>query len=246
MIYKVTIPFTSDEGIKYTPIASSLMHGLLMETIDIRYADQLHTQGLHPYSQFVDNIDGHNVWTLNLLDDESYERIALPITSLTSAHIRYKNDVIFFGKAAVTRLSYEELFFSNRTNNHSSDMLKMEFLTPTAFKSSGRYSILPTLRQIILSISKRFDSAFGIEFNDYTELEEAVLRELTVSHFKLESTSFSVDGARIPSFKGSIEFRIKGEDNFRSYICMLGDFAQYSGVGIKTALGMGRVRTQKK
>jgi len=246
MIYKVTIPFESTRRIKYTPVVSSVMHGLLMESIDSCYADQLHAQGLHPYSQYVDNIDGHNIWTLDLLDDESYERIALPIMSLSSADIRNKNDVITFGKADVRSLSYDELLSSNRTSSRSSDTLKMDFLTPTAFKSGGRYSILPTLRQIVLSISKRFDSAFGIEGNDYSELEDAVLREMTVSHFKLESTSFSVDGASIPSFKGSIEFRITGEDNFRSYICMLGDFAQYSGVGIKTALGMGRVITQKK
>ncbi len=246
MIYKVTIPFQSTKRIKYYPVVSSVMHGLIMENIDSRYADQLHAQGLHSYSQYVNNINDRNIWTLALLDDESYERIALPIMSLDSAHIRHKNDIINFGEADVKMLTYEELLSSNKTSNHVSDTLKMDFFTPTAFKSRGRYSILPTLCQIVLNISKRFDSAFRIEGNDYSELEEAVLSELTVSHFKLESTYFSVDGASIPSFKGSIEFRITGEDNFRSYICMLGNFAQYSGVGIKTALGMGRVRTHKK
>lgn len=242
MMYKISIPFISTKRLKYTPVSSSVMHGMLMEKIDPVYADFLHTQSLRPYSQYVDYINGQNIWTLNLLGEEAYQQIARPVLSLDSAYIKHKGDDIRFSNAEIHVLTYEELLVSNKTTHHTSDTLKLEFVTPTAFKSNGKYNFLPSPRLILLSISKRFDNAFGIEENDYEALGEIIEKNVSVSDYKLESTSFSLEGVNIPSFVGNITFKAVGDNDFRSYFRMLGDFAQYSGVGIKTALGMGQVK----
>ena len=53
----------------------------------------------------------------------------------------------------------------------------------------------------------------------------------------------SIENRYALSFTGNIKIRIKGDEQFISYIRMLCRFAEFSGIGIKTAIGMGQVRT---
>ena len=242
MIYKIRIPFSSSAGIMYTPVASSVMHGLLMESISSENAEDMHSRSLRPYSQYVDNIDGVNFWTLNLLGEEVYQQLGEPVLSLNSAYIRHKKDNIRFGSPIITKLTYEDLLARNMAKSMSTGLAKLEFITPAAFKSGGRYINIPTPRLILLNLSKRFDYAFGIENNDYAAFEELVDKAVSFYGYNLESSSFSLEGVTIPAFIGNISLKFSGDRDLRSYISMLCDFAQYSGIGIKTALGMGQVR----
>jgi CRISPR/Cas system endoribonuclease Cas6 (RAMP superfamily) len=54
---------------------------------------------------------------------------------------------------------------------------------------------------------------------------------------------FALEGTRIQAFRGSYTLAFKGNLMSRKIMCMLGEFAQYSGIGIKTALGMGATKT---
>jgi CRISPR-associated endoribonuclease Cas6 len=51
-----------------------------------------------------------------------------------------------------------------------------------------------------------------------------------------------MEGVKIPSFVGKITFRMHGAQTMTNLAQMLFRFGEYSGIGIKTALGMGAVK----
>ena len=57
---------------------SSNMQGVLMETIDSAYAEDLHRQGLNPYSQYM--IGGRTKeWVVKTLTKEAYQYMIKPL-----------------------------------------------------------------------------------------------------------------------------------------------------------------------
>ena len=245
MLCKIILPFESQKGLRYNFYASSLMQGIMMETIPAFYAKKMHSLSLRPYSQYSSCLNGHNVWTVSTLSREAYDNIITPLLSLKSACVKHKDDIITFGCADTEILSYQELLTENAVSSGTSDTLTLEFTTPAAFKSSGSYIILPTLRLIFQSLAKRFDAFFGIDDNNYDDLFDNIDKYIQITDFELSSASFSLEGVKIPSFKGSITLHIKAPTEFRSYICMLCRFAEFSGIGIKTAIGMGQVKNKR-
>lgn len=57
---------------------SSNMQGVLMERINTVYAEQLHKQGIKPYSQFLLNGE-EKEWIVKTCTQESYQEVILPL-----------------------------------------------------------------------------------------------------------------------------------------------------------------------
>ena len=75
-------------------------------------------------------------------------------------------------------------------------------------------------------------------------MAQDLAQEVYVADYRLRMQAFSVDGARIPAFRGDYTLGMKNNLMSNRIIAMLGEYANYCGVGIKTALGMGAVRTE--
>lgn len=124
--------------------------------------------------------------------------------------------------------------------------LNLEFLTPTAFKSSGAYVILPEVRLIYQSLMNRYSAMSG-EMEMYDEETLTDLAEhSSIAAYRLKSTGFPMEGVRIPSFKGEISIKTGGNDTMARYARLLARFGEFAGVGIKTAVGMGSMRIRER
>lgn len=245
MLCQIKIPFTSRKNLHYGRLSSSVMHGILMENISPEYAGRMHEQSLRPFSQYVRCENGCNSWVVSTLDREAFENIILPLLSLKTADVRHKNDVIYFGETEPEIISYNELLRRNAITSGKSKNIRIEFVTPTAFKSMGSYVNIPSVRLIFGSLARRFDSFYGIDGNDYEEFLTETESRVSVAEYQLNSSFFSLEGVRVTSFMGHMAVRITGDNDYRSYLSMLCDFAVYSGIGIKTALGMGQVTVSR-
>ncbi len=51
-----------------------------------------------------------------------------------------------------------------------------------------------------------------------------------------------MEGIRLTGFMGTIRIQIKGSDTIARYIRLLLRFGKFSGVGIKTGMGMGAIK----
>ena len=129
-------------------------------------------------------------------------------------------------------------FYQNEYHRY----IDLEFLTPTAFKSNGRYVILPDVRYIFQSLMNKYGvSSPDMEMYDEETLEQLV-QNSNIIRYKLKSVYFPMEGIKIPSFKGELSIKVNGTATMAKYAQLLTDFGEYSGIGIKTAMGMGGVR----
>ncbi len=236
-----------EQGRKMSYQMSSGMHGLLMEMIPAEQAAKLHEQGLRPYSQYL-SLEGDTVyWNINTLNEEAFQTIILPLLSEEKdTFLLKKHDMKLFVKERQLRQtsvkSAADLFYSGESGRY----FRLKFLTPTAFKQNGQYTIYPDLRCIYQSLMNRYDAV-----NEKEQLfDEDVLEQLTkdssIRRYHLKSTSFSLEGVRIPSFYGWILIRVSGTRTMAGFVDLLLHFGEYSGVGIKTSLGMGAVKLMEK
>ena len=121
-------------------------------------------------------------------------------------------------------------------------MLKLAFLSPASFKSDGAYDIFPDVKKILRSIMLNFDYfSPQVKIYDY-DAPDFFAQQARIADYSLQSARFSLEGVRIPSFKGKITLRLKGNAQTLKILNLILAFGELSGVGIKTSLGMGHVR----
>ncbi len=221
---------------------SSNMQGILMEQIDAGYAARLHEHGLKPYSQYL-LIGKEKEWIVKTCTEEAYEEVILPLASqqFTQFVIEKKNISIKIKEKQIKTVDKNDLlneFYSVGGSRY----LNLEFLTPASFKSHGRYVIMPDTRYIYQSLMNKYSvSSDGMDMYDEEALEQ-LADSSSIIQYRLRSTFFSAEGVKIPSFKGEVCIKVSGTDTMARYARLLARFGEYSGVGIKTAMGMGALR----
>ena len=56
---------------------ASVMQGVLLKSIDEEYAEKMHQQGYHPYSQYIEKGSTSSKWIINTLNEEAYNKIIM-------------------------------------------------------------------------------------------------------------------------------------------------------------------------
>ena len=224
---------------------SSNLQGVIMEHIEEEYAEILHQSNLKPYSQCVVKQDDKRIWYIRTVTQEAYKKMIIPLSQLNEFEI--KNGQIH---ANIVRRDFE-----SRAENEllkefyeipANRFLNLTFQTPTAFKSNGKYVFYPDIRMIYQSLMMKYTASS----EEMDMIDEDTLEQLTqnseIVRYHLRSMSFPLEGVNIPGFVGSIRLKIKGTDTMARYARMLMKYGQYSGVGIKTAMGMGAIRLMEQ
>jgi CRISPR-associated endoribonuclease Cas6 len=227
---------------------SSNLQGVLMEQIDSDFALLLHTQSLNPYSQSVILENGKTIWSIKTLNENAYQNIIIPLKNDTFNRftIAKKNiDVKIVSKELT--LKSKKALLEEFYNTPSDKYINIELTTPTAFKSNGRYIIMPDLRLIYQSLMNKYSASSDNEMEMFDEdTLEQLVEHSEISSYRLKSTHFPIEGVKIPSFKGELGIRLHGTDTMARYARLLFEVGQYSGIGIKTAMGMGSYRLIEK
>ena len=207
---------------------SSNLQGVIMENIDNEYADILHTQGYNPYSQYVYTKDNKVIWCINTLDEKAYDKIIQRLLDDKFNEFTIKN--------RETPIKITEKRIQKKSKNN------IQFITPTSFKSNGRYMIFPDLRLMYKSLMKKYSaSCTDMDMYDEDTLEQ-LIESSEITRYRLQSTVFPLEGVVIPSYKGSLSIRLHGNDTISRYARLLFSFGEYSGIGIKSSIGMGALK----
>ena len=234
------------DGVRASSSMGSVLHGALMELLPEDYADALHTQNLRPYSQSIrwDRARERVIWRVGILDRAAAEIIGAVLQSLEHIHLRQKGYTVDVQNIqCVEERSYQDIadeYFRAETAPRGAEI---HFLTPTSFKQSGAYIILPEsalILQSLLARWNRFCPDIRIEEDD---LAQTLATHTRLTRYALRSASFSVEGYNIRGFRGQIALQFTGSHMVRRILGTLLAFAPYAGIGIKTALGMGAVQT---
>lgn len=247
MIQALEIKLAAPAAVKLPQSACSLLHGVLMEQIDSTYADFLHQNALRPYSQYLHFEKERNAlyWRITALNEEANNEIlaaafALPQTVL----LKQKNiELQLVSKELLPATDYGSLAEKYFTQPLAGRYLSLDFITSCAFKSEGQYVIFPQPQFILGSLVKRWNAFADKESLDAQGIVHDLAQEVYVADYRLRMQAFSVDGARIPAFRGDYTLGMKNNLMSNRIIAMLVEYANYCGIGIKTALGMGAVHT---
>lgn len=222
-------------------------NGWLMENLDTNYVSYLHSLQENPYSQSVRKVDDKYIWEVNILDEEQGKPILdlLFDSELDRIELKALDEAIELKKKVISQASMKYLsdVFYRQEN---SAYITLTFLTPTAFKSNGEYVIYPDARLIVQSLIRKFQASF----NEDEEIDQEFLAELAnalkINRYNLRTKYIKLHKNKIHGFTGTITYRINANASIVNYLNMLMVFAEYSGIGIKTSLGMGKVIFRNK
>lgn len=240
MLGKIKIFFSNQENLNTQ--MGSLFHGFLMDNLSREEADELHKNGLKPYSQSIIYDKGQVYWEISTLNKAMFESIKNLVENIDSIYIKNKSENYKIIKKLIESQSKEDFIKSKLFLEKSSRYTKIYFLTPTTFKSKGKYVNMPNIYLIFQNLLNKLDSTSEDYKYKSQELLDEINENVYISNYNLKSVNYNLEGVKIPAFKGNITISIRGSMQFRNLINMLISFAEYSGVGIKTTLGMGKIR----
>ena len=239
---RLVIELENNKEIPFNYSLSTAFQGYLMELIDEKFAEKMHSSGYHPYSQFVTVSDGKIKWTVNVLDKEAEMYIVnrLLEDDIKSVHINKLDDDLCIVNKDYSVTTYEDLFKECYFKNDSR-YVEVRFLTPTAFKQNNRYQFFPNIKLIFQSLMMKYDASSSENVIFDEELLKHFEENLEIVSYNLRSTSFFVNTNKIPAFTGRLVFKANGPMQMANLAYLLLRFGAYSGVGIKSGMGMGGI-----
>jgi CRISPR-associated endoribonuclease Cas6 len=120
--------------------------------------------------------------------------------------------------------------------------VRLTFRTPTTFHSRGRTLPLPVPEVLFLSLLQRWQAWGGIDLGPGAEA--TINGCAALRRHRLHSVSVQMEG-RFAAFVGVAEFTlVRPEPSYAGLLAALAAFAEFAGVGQKTAMGMGCVRAE--
>jgi CRISPR-associated endoribonuclease Cas6 len=228
---------------------SSNLQGVLMEWIDGAYADVLHEQQRHAYSQCLLWEEARWRWHIRTINREANERIIQPILSqnILAFEIKKKTNPI---KITVLGRAYQEVpkkrLMEAFYQDHYDRYLNIAFQSGTAFKQNGRYQIFPDVRLIFQSLMQKYSAASDTyDMTDEETLQE-LCRKSEIVKYRLKSVAFPIEGMIIPAFMGRLTIKVGGAPTLAKYARMLAQFGAFSGIGVKSAMGMGAMQLMER
>lgn len=225
----------------------SVMQGILMDHLPDSLCQRLHTQALRPYSQYVEG-DGQEVsWHLHALRDDMVEAFdslweQWEKASLVSAQkgVTYTIEHKEIGET----ITYKDLCKKYFMTMEPARFVDVFIKTPISFKSNGLYLNWPDLTLLVRNLYKRWNAFSDDIIFDDRDILEFLQHSVSLGFYKLNSTRFDLEGTYIPAAQGQFSIRLTGNDMAKRWLGLLLEFAMYSGIGVKTAMGMGGVEVR--
>ena len=214
----------------------------LLQTLPDSFCDHLHQQSQTPIAQhlyFGPAID-RPVWTVSLLGLE-VEQLVSPILDSISC-VNLHTDAFEVQCLSQTKIDSIQALLSEAGSMNASRRTTFQLCSPTSFKQNDRYTLFPQERLILQSLISKWDELFPEYPLDDPDARQMLESGIRISDYRLRSSRYALKGVKIPGFVGEItlDTRLSAPmQQLWNSLCLL---APYTGIGIKTALGMGGVK----
>lgn len=229
---------------KYSYDLATKLHGWIMDNLPIEVADQFHLSQVNPYSiRVLSRKDNYIVFEVALLNDYAISTIEPLLTEENFKKLKLGNnkEVLF----SLYTKEIEELSLNVLTDTFYTSAavraFELDFLTSTSFKANGEITFFPDLRLIFQNIMHRYAMIFDETNSIDGDLLQEIIDKTKIVSYSIRSSYFPIHGKYVPGYIGKIKIRCNGTQTLRNYVKMLLQFAEYSGVGIKTSMGMGKL-----
>jgi len=241
--YKVTL-HSKNGNVKHN--IGYQLYGWLMERLPPKMCDLLHANNIAPLSQYFayNASGGEYVWNITAFEDELAKNLLKVLKSEKTINLDTDNKKFLIGDISEDYVpSVKELMLNSQKLFEDSRQIKVNFLTPTTFKQNGRYVLYPTVQMIISNLANKWNSLNKDTLIDDEYALNRLTEGLEISRYKLQSAGFYLKGVRIPGFVGEIILKARLPEPLLEIAKLLLYFADYSGIGVKSTLGMGGALT---
>ena len=247
MLRLLEMKIASDEFELHSSMGA-VLHGVLMEMLPNDAVRLLHEDGLRPFSQYVFRPHKSEdwYWRIGLLDDYFgqmiHEILEKRFCANRSIYLKNKRaSVSLESFSVVNDTSYGDLVDFVYRAEQAPGRAELRFNTVASFKHDGRYMIFPDMAMIFKSLLNRWNH-YSAEIKLKEEnLGERLAELANITSYNLQTRYFGIENSNIKGFWGKVGINLHGNDMARRIIAVLLLFAQFSGIGVKTALGMGGI-----
>ena len=244
MIKQYQLLLRTQQGEFLHPYSAYWLYSLLVKSTSPNFANLLHEPTLTPLTQSVTRTSTPNevLWQINLFGENSITEISALMETWEAVTLeRLQEPVVIVRKESTIYPSVEDIV---PTREARRNFYTLHFVTPTTFKSDGEYALFPSSRLIIQSLVNKWNAIYP----HLTMKDEDAIRMLQegfrIRNYKLNSTTYPMGGLKLPGFMGYVELQAKLSDPIHELWHMLYCISPYTGIGVKTALGMGAVTTK--
>ena len=245
MLRQVEFELNLPEGEKLNQSMGSLLQGLLMERTDSSWAEEMHTQQVRPYSQYVTVAEGKPVWRIQTITDRAFERLIYPLLSKNHYHLKQRDyDIGLSHFRIIKQETFSDIETRYVLNHEKIRHIHLRFLTSTSCKTQGGYAIFPFPYLILKNLVSKWNAYTDSSLIDSDRTADQLDGEMQVVDYHLLMHPFSLEGRRIRAFRGDVSYGLFQNDMAARLTAVLADFASYAGTGMKTALGMGGTETE--
>lgn len=245
MIKQFRMNVTNGSGQRFTYAMGYQFYGMLMEKLEPEYVARLHAEQLTPINQSLVPVKNGEeaVWTVNILGEEAIDKAAPVLDQLESMTMTNNELDIRIVSKECTGLSTVQDIIKSASEAYHSNRTLMSFLTPTSFKSKETYMLFPSVEHIVGSLINKWNMYSGYIKIEDSDAQRFMIDGIKIDSYRLQSSYYHLKGAVIPGFIGHVVLNSKLPAPLQEIWHLLLFFSSYCGVGIKTSLGMGSVRT---
>ena len=140
--------------------------------------------------------------------------------------------------------SYEDLIHKFWSSDVFYTQAKLQCMSTTSFKVDKQYTIFPEAFRIYRYLLRQWNqfSTFGMLNPDSLlgDLENGVY----IRDYNLRMGIYGLEGVTIRGFRGQVLMQFRQNVELQRVLSLLSYYSQYTGLGIKTALGMGGVKSE--
>ncbi len=130
------------------------------------------------------------------------------------------------------------------------ETITLHFATPAAFSQGEdgepdaarrrpRMGLLPLPETLFKSLAQRWNALAPAEIQIDLGRVEAAAKRSVVSRYELRTVTHSLERRTQVGFLGTCSYELRGDPDERRLLNALADAAYYTGIGVKTARGMG-------
>ncbi|WP_319996180.1 CRISPR system precrRNA processing endoribonuclease RAMP protein Cas6 [Trichococcus shcherbakoviae] len=230
-----------DGGTELDYRSASLFHGVIMHALPASFSEHLHKTSVAEFHQKLEFGENALKWTIHALTDECAGYVEESLyQKMDTFYLKQKQiELRVVRKESSDNLSYYEWYCMQSRKGEPSNKVRVAFSSPASFKSYNTYLEEPNLSLCYRSLAMRLGSVQEtIRFPK--KIWEHLADQTSIRHHAIEKCSFPLEKVNIPAFKGEMILELQGDEDELLMMNLLWDFANFAGLGIKTAVGMGQ------
>ncbi len=145
----------------------------------------------------------------------------------------------------IDSVKHEELKDFSDIRKQSIQLMKsgnteIYFRTTTALKKDGEFLLFPDMELILKNWWNTWNSIFPNNPFDDEDALRLILKNTYIQSYRLSSSIHRMKGNNIKGFYGNMTIGNRLSEPMRELLNALLVMSEYSGTGVKTALGMGK------